>query len=63
VGWSRQAFNYVISSLPFDGRGTHSITPAPHNFACSPAEALQVIVDLDLEDLITIEPPRGYGRD
>ncbi len=27
------------------------------------AEALQAIVDLDLEDLITIEPPRGYGRD
>ncbi len=35
VGWSRQAANCVISSLPFDGRGTHSITPAPHNFACS----------------------------
>ena len=35
VGWSRQASNYVISSLPFHGRGTHSITPAPHNFACS----------------------------
>ena len=35
VGWSRQAANYVISSLPFHGRGTHSITPAPHNFACS----------------------------
>ncbi len=35
VGWSRQAANYVISSLPFHRRGTHSITPAPHNFACS----------------------------
>ena len=35
VGWSRQAANYVISSLPFHGRGTHSITPALHNFACS----------------------------
>jgi len=34
-GWSRQAANYVISSLPFHGRGTHSITPALHNFACS----------------------------
>jgi hypothetical protein len=27
------------------------------------AEALQAIVDLDLDDLISIEPPRGYGRD
>ena len=27
------------------------------------AEALQVVVDLDLSDLADIEPPRGYGRD
>jgi hypothetical protein len=27
------------------------------------AEALRAIVDLDLEDLRAIEPPRGYGRD
>ena len=27
------------------------------------AEALQAIVDLDLEGLAAIEPPRGYGRD
>jgi len=26
-------------------------------------EALQTIVDLDLDDLVSIEPPRGYGRD
>jgi hypothetical protein len=26
-------------------------------------QALQAIVDLDLDDLLTIEPPRGYGRD
>jgi hypothetical protein len=25
--------------------------------------ALQNIVDLDLDDLISIEPPRGFGRD
>jgi len=24
---------------------------------------LQTIVDLDLDDLISIEPPRGFGRD
>jgi hypothetical protein len=28
-----------------------------------PAEALQAIVDLDLEELTAIVPPRGYGRD
>ena len=27
------------------------------------AEALQAIVDLDLDMLAAIEPPRGYGRD
>ena len=27
------------------------------------ADALQAIVDLDLETLAAIEPPRGYGRD
>jgi hypothetical protein len=26
-------------------------------------EALQAIVDLDLDELIAIEPPRGFGRD
>ena len=27
------------------------------------ADALKVIVDLDLDTLAAIEPPRGYGRD
>jgi hypothetical protein len=27
------------------------------------AEALQTIVDLDLDELSAIEPPRGFGRD
>ncbi len=27
------------------------------------ADALQAIADLDFDDLIAIEPPRGYGRD
>ena len=27
------------------------------------AAALQAIVDLDLDDLVSIEPPRGFGRD
>lgn len=26
-------------------------------------EALQAIVDFDLDDLASLEPPRGYGRD
>jgi hypothetical protein len=26
-------------------------------------EALQAIVDLDLDELSAIEPPRGFGRD
>ena len=27
------------------------------------ADKLQAIADLDLSDLLVIEPPRGYGRD
>jgi len=27
------------------------------------AASLQAIVDLDLDDLAAIQPPRGYGRD
>jgi hypothetical protein len=26
-------------------------------------EALQAMVDLDLEEIIAIQPPRGFGRD
>jgi hypothetical protein len=26
-------------------------------------EALQAIIDLDLDELASIEPPRGFGRD
>ena len=26
-------------------------------------EALQAMVDLDLEDIIAMQPPRGFGRD
>lgn len=36
----------------------------PHNQQDSAtAEALRVIVDLDLSELQAIEPPRGFGRD
>jgi hypothetical protein len=31
--------------------------------ASSTAEALEAIVQLDLSDLASVEPPRGYGRD
>ena len=26
-------------------------------------EALRVVVDLDLDEIIAIQPPRGFGRD
>jgi hypothetical protein len=36
----------------------------PHNLRdTATAAALQAIVDLDLDDLVSIEPPRGFGRD
>jgi hypothetical protein len=31
--------------------------------ASSTAEKLQAITELDLEELLAIDPPRGYGRD
>jgi hypothetical protein len=40
-----------LDALPESLRGTTT------------AEALQAIVDLDLDALAAIEPPRGYGRD
>ena len=30
---------------------------------CATAHALQEIIDLDLDTLAAIQPPRGYGRD
>jgi hypothetical protein len=36
----------------------------PDNLRDNPTgEALEIIVDLDLDALATIVPPRGYGRD
>ncbi len=40
-----------LDALPESLRGTAT------------AEALQAIVDLDLDALVAVEPPRGYGRD
>ena len=31
--------------------------------ASATAEALQAILDLDLDELSAVEPPRGFGRD
>jgi hypothetical protein len=50
-------------------------TPSPNSSLCGPnispgstrdsatGDALQAIIDLDLDELIAIEPPRGFGRD
>jgi hypothetical protein len=45
------AYDAWLDALPESLRGTAT------------AEALQAIVDLDLDELAAIEPPRGYGRD
>jgi hypothetical protein len=31
--------------------------------ASAAAEALQAMLDIDLDELIALEPPRGFGRD
>jgi hypothetical protein len=45
------AYAAWLEALPETLRGTAT------------ADALQAIVDLDLDALAAIEPPRGYGRD
>ena len=40
-----------LDALPEATRGTAT------------GEALQAIVDLDLEEITAIRPPRGFGRD
>ena len=47
----QSAYAAWLEALPDPLRGTAT------------AEALQAIVDLDLDTLAAIEPPRGYGRD
>jgi hypothetical protein len=47
----QSAYAAWLEALPDTLRGTAT------------AEALQAIVDLDLDELAAIEPPRGYGRD
>jgi hypothetical protein len=40
------------------------IAAMPESLRDSPtAQALEVLVDLDLDALAEIDPPRGYGRD
>ncbi len=43
------------------GAWSDSLPDSLHGSAT--AEALQAIIDLDLDDLAAIVPPRGYGRD
>jgi hypothetical protein len=47
----QEAYAAWLDALPLSLRDTAT------------AEALQAIVDLDLEELRAIEPPREYGRD
>jgi hypothetical protein len=42
----------------------HKNPGLPDNLRDNPtSEALEIIVDLDLDALTAIVPPRGYGRD
>src|SRR5208337_1210045 len=51
-----------LVSLQSDyGRWLDALPQATRDTATG--EALQAMVDLDLEDIIAIQPPRGFGRD
>jgi hypothetical protein len=53
----RLAFDFALSSTP------RRIPSRSGMHDTSTSKALQAVVDLDLDDLLAIEPPRGYGRD
>jgi hypothetical protein len=44
-------------------RGREPEGEAPALRGTATAEALQAVIDLDLDALAAVEPPRGYGRD
>jgi hypothetical protein len=54
----------VAELMTLQARHTAWLEALPDALRDTPtAEALQAIVDLDLEALASIELPRGYGRD
>jgi hypothetical protein len=54
----------VVELLVLQAEYAKWLTALPDSLSDSPtAEALEAIVDLDLNELADIEPPRGYGRD
>jgi hypothetical protein len=57
----RDAVTELVTLQAEYARWFEALPDALHDTATG--EALQAIVDLDLEDLLAIDPPRGYGRD
>jgi hypothetical protein len=54
----------VVELLALQAEYAQWLAALPDSLSDSPtAEALEAIVDLDLTELVDIEPPRGYGRD
>ena len=57
----RDAVAELVALQSEYARWFEAVPEALHNTATG--EALQAIVDLELDDLLAIKPPRGYGRD
>jgi hypothetical protein len=54
----------VAELLALQGDYAAWLAALPTSLQDSPtAQALQAVVNLDLDELATVEPPRGYGRD
>jgi hypothetical protein len=54
----------IAELLTLQGEYAAWMDALPDSLRNSPtADALQVVIDLDLEPLAAVEPPRGYGRD
>ena len=63
---SRSGSRYVVHSYSLEAAGLSFVaqTAVPPDVDVGDSRrALQAIVDLDLDELAAVVPPRGYGRD
>jgi hypothetical protein len=64
LAWSVLRYDAVADLLALQAEYAAWYEGLPDNLRDNPTgEALEIIVDLDLDALAAIVPPRGYGRD
>jgi hypothetical protein len=64
VSRAQQWHAAVATLIALQGKYAAWLDAMPEPLRDGPTgEALQAIIDLDLDELASIEPPRGFGRD